>query len=52
MNEKCAYDTVSLRLCANYGATAKVGWEWQQEYYSLVNALETKSYTIKLDFYL
>jgi len=26
---KCAYDTASFKLCAQYGATAKVGWLWQ-----------------------
>ena len=26
--EKCAAKTESFRACANYGANAKIGWEW------------------------
>ena len=33
--QKCAYDTASFRLCGNYGAKAKIGWEWEQEFYNL-----------------
>ena len=33
--ERCAYDTISFRLCGKYGATASLGWEWEQEFYSL-----------------
>ena len=26
--ERCVYDTASFRLCAQYGAEVKIGWEW------------------------
>jgi len=47
--EKCAYDTASFKMCGQYGATAKIGWEWQQEYYALTD--ETKYYNLQLDLY-
>lgn len=47
--QKCAYDEASFKLCGTYGASMKVGWEWQQEYYALTEA--TKYYTLRLDAY-
>ena len=47
--EKCAYDKTSFKLCGTYGASAKIGWEWEQEYYSLTEA--TKYYQLNLDLY-
>lgn len=47
--EKCAYDTTSFRLCGTYGASAKIGWEWEQEFYDLTDA--TKYYQLNLDLY-
>ena len=47
--KKCAYDTSSFRLCGTYGATAEVGWEFEQEYYDLTDA--TKYYRIRLDMF-
>ena len=48
--ERCAYDTTSFRLCGKYGAAATIGWEWEQEFYTLTEA--TQYYNIRLDFYL
>ena len=48
--ERCAYDNTSFRLCGKYGAAATIGWEWEQEFYTLTDA--TKYYKIRLDFYL
>ena len=47
--QTCAYDTTSFKLCGKYGATAEIGWEWEQEYYDLTEA--TKYYRIKLDLF-
>ena len=47
--EKCAYDTTSFKLCGTYGASAKIGWEWEQEFYNLSDA--TKYYLLNLDLY-
>jgi len=47
--EKCAYDTTSFRLCGKYGASAKIGWEFEQEFYDLTDA--TKYYQLNLDLY-
>ena len=48
-SEKCAYDTSSFRLCATYGASAKIGWEFEQEFYNLNEA--DSYYKLKLDLY-
>jgi len=47
--QKCAYDTTSFQVCGTYGASAKIGWEWEQEFYSLTD--ETKYYQLNLDIY-
>ncbi len=51
INERCAYESASFSVCSTYGATAKIGWEWSQEYYALSTDPTDKSYTLKLDFY-
>lgn len=47
--EQCAYDSTSFRLCGFYGASVKIGWEWEQEFYQLTD--ETKYYLLNLDLY-
>ena len=47
--ERCAQDTESFKICGKYGASAKVGFEWEQEFYDLQAA--TKYYKLSLDVY-
>ena len=47
--EKCAVDSVSFRVCGTYGANAKIGWEWQQQFYTLTE--RDKYYELRWDLY-
>lgn len=47
--EICAIDSASFRICGEYGANAKIGWEWQQEFYALTD--ETKYYELRWDLF-
>lgn len=47
--EKCAYDTLSFKVCGTYGAAFKAGWEWEQESYNLV--AENSYYLLKLNLF-
>lgn len=47
--EVCYKDEESFKLCGTYGASAKVGWEWQQEFYKITEA--EKYYSLNLDLY-
>ena len=47
--EKCAIDSASFRVCGEYGANLRIGWEWQQEFYALTD--ETKYYELRWDLF-
>jgi len=36
-------------LCGKYGASAEIGWEWEQEFYNLDQ--ESKYYNLRLDLF-
>ena len=47
--EKCAYDTLSFKVCGTYGASVKAGWEWEQEYNDLIE--DDSYYFLKLNLF-